>query len=38
MRMIHDNFGSLSVNALELTLAVQNDEELNKVLPCVKIA
>ena len=29
MRIIHDNFGSLPANALELALAVRNDEQLN---------
>ena len=29
MLAIHDNFESLPVNARELALAVQNDEQLN---------
>lgn len=38
MRVIHDNFWSLPVNACQLALIVQNDEELNKLLSCVAIA
>ena len=32
MPVIHDNFGSLPVNARELVLAVRNDEQLNNLL------
>ena len=32
MPVIHNNFGSLPVNARELVLAVRNDEQLNNLL------
>ena len=38
MRVIHDNFRSLPINARQFELTVQNDEELNKLLSCVAIA
>ena len=37
MRVIHDNFGNLPTNAWELALAVQNDDELNNLLPCISV-
>ena len=33
--MIHHDSGSLWANAQELTLAVENDEELNKLRYCL---
>ena len=33
--MIHDDSGSLWANAQELTLAVESNEELNKVRYCL---
>ena len=38
MCAVHDNFVTLPVNARELALAVQNDEELNNLLSCVTTA
>ena len=35
MRVLHNNFVALPANARELSLAVQNDEELNDLLSCV---
>ena len=35
MRVLHNNFLTLPANARELSLAVQNDEELNDLLSCV---
>ena len=35
MRVVHDNFVTLPVNARELALAVQNGEELNNLLFCI---
>ena len=37
MRVIYDNFGIPLANTRELTLAAQNDEELNNLLSCVTI-
>ena len=37
MRVVHDNFVALPANARELTLAVQNGEELNN-LSCIATA
>ena len=37
MRVIHDNWGSLLVNARELALAVQDDREMKNLLSCVTI-
>ena len=38
MRIIHDNFGSLPINARESALGLQNNVELNNLWFCVTTA
>ena len=38
MRVRHDNFGSIPVNAQKLALAVRNDEQLSNLWSFVTIA